>query len=67
MDYLKRTLADTKTEMELTLRPSSITLLPPPQQAVFIFIKISRDNKLIFTSKKYKVDPSSNFNQRVKV
>lgn len=66
MDLLKRTLAD-KVEMVLDLHPVSITLLPPPTQAVSIFIRIQRENKTIFTSKKYKVEPSSNYNQRVKV
>ncbi len=57
MDYLKRTLAD-KMEMEMIVHAASITLLPPPAQAVFIYIRIQRDTKVVYTSKKYKVDPS---------
>ena len=34
-------------------------MVPPPNQAVHVFIKIIRDQKLYFQSKRYKVDPPS--------
>ena len=43
MDFLKRTLADQKVDRELQMRLLSITVLPTPQAAVNIFLKIIRD------------------------
>jgi len=59
MDYLKRTLADTKAELELTFKLVSITLTPPPSAPVFVFLRFVRDLKIVYTSQKYKLEPSS--------
>lgn len=66
MDFLKRQLADQKVDIEIQIQLLNITLLPPPHQAVDVFLKIVRDQKLYHQSKRYKIEPNANSTQKVK-
>jgi hypothetical protein len=60
MDFLKRQLADYQEQFEVKLTPVSITLVPPPAVAVHVFLRLTRENKNLFTSRKYLLEPGQN-------
>jgi hypothetical protein len=57
MDFLKRQLADHKADFEVKVRFISLTLVPPPHQAVNAFLTVTREQKLNHQSKRYRVEP----------
>ena len=55
MNFFK-SKGDHQVSFELSLTPVSITLVPPPSVAVSVFLRISREQKNLFTSMKYTLE-----------